>query len=143
MEQINLNLIPGKIRPVCHASQNDVGRQIRCNLFEGENVFSFASGDTAELHIKKPDGETLTSALSVTANDSFVDVITSAEMTAAAGSGLCKIRITRGDNDIGTLNFIMEIEGDPTAGAGPGPEPQDIGLVHTDFNFTIEEYEVL
>ena len=58
MESFNLNIIPGKDRPVCHASQYDIGRTIRVNLFEGFNVFTLdgtevISGTFRELMSKK------------------------------------------------------------------------------------------
>lgn len=140
MEQINLNLIPGSVRPVCHATQNDVGRQIRCNLFDGASVFTFASGDAAALHLKKPNGESLTGALSVSSGQSYVDLITSGEMTDKAGAGLGCIQITRSGQVIGTLNFIMEIQEDPAEGEGPGPEPQGAGLKSTNIDIQNAAY---
>ena len=140
MEQINLNLIPGKIRPVCHAKQDDVGRQVRFNLFDGESVFAFASGDAAQIHMKKPNGETITGGLSVSSGQNYVDLITSAEMTDKAGAGLGCIQITRAGQVIGTLNFIMDIEEDPAAGEGPGPEPRGAGLNYTQLEIVTAEY---
>lgn len=140
MEQINLNLIPGKIRPVCHATQNDTGRQIRFNLFDGESVFTFASGDAAVLHLKKPNGESLTGALSVSSGQSYVDLITDGEMTAKAGAALGCIQITRTGQVIGTLNFIMEIQEDPADGEGPGPTPRGAGLNFMQLDIVTAEY---
>lgn len=127
MEQINLNLIPGRARPVCHVSQNDVGRTIRLNLFEGSTVFSFASGDTAEVHVLKPDGTTVTASLTVTASQSYVDVVTTQEMDAVAGSNLCEIKITRSNSSLGSLNFVMEVEPDPLSAGGDEPIPEELG----------------
>ena len=140
MQVINLNLIPGTVRPVCHASQGDVGRQIRFNLFDGSEVFTFASGDAAQIHMKKPNGETITGGLSVSSGQSYVDLITSAEMTDKAGAGLGCIQITRAGQVIGTLNFIMDIEEDPAAGEGPGPEPQGAGLKSTNLDIQNAAY---
>ena len=112
MEQVNLNLIPGGTLPVCHASQYDVGRTIRFNLFEGASVFAFESGDTAEVHIRKPDDTILEASLTVTVAATYVDVVTTEQMTACAGANLGQIEITRGTTVIGTLNFVMEVERD-------------------------------
>ena len=113
MEQINLNLIPGRALPVCHVSQYDVGRTIRFNLFNGDQVFAFASGDTAEVQIRKPDNTVVEVALTVATSDTYVDVTTTEQMTACAGSALCQIQIKNSSQTLGTLNFIMEVEADP------------------------------
>lgn len=113
MEQINLNLIPGRALPVCHASQYDVGRTIRCNLFEGDQVFALATGDTAELHVRKPDDTVVTASLTIVDAQTYLDIVTTQQMDAVAGSNLCEIQLKRSGNTLGTLNFIMEVEADP------------------------------
>lgn len=141
MEQINLNMIPGKVRPVCHVSQNDIGRVIRFNLFEGDEVFALASGDTVEVHVRKPNGETTAAGLAFSQGDNFVDVITAAEMTDTAGAALCEIQITRTGQTLGSLNFIMDIEEDPSVSSGPAPEPTPgAGLRSNDLNIQTVEY---
>ena len=115
MEVINLNIIPGKAQPVVHASQYDVGRVIRCNLFEGAEVFYLDGTETISCNIKKPDNNIVT--LSVTnTNDSYVEITTTEQATACDGSNLCEISITKGDDVIGSLNFIMEVECSPIEG---------------------------
>lgn len=116
MEQINVNLIPGRALPVCHVSQYDVGRQIRCNLFEGDQVFALATGDTAEVHVRKPDTTVVTEALTVVNAQTYLDIVTTQQMDAVAGSNLCEIQIVRSGNTLGTINFIMEVEADPLDG---------------------------
>jgi len=113
MEQINVNLIPGKVLPVCHVSQFDENRQIKVNLFDGENVFAFSGGDSAELNVKKPDTTIVTTALTVAAAQTYVELTTSQQMTAVAGANMCEIKITHGAQVIGTLNFIMQVEESP------------------------------
>lgn len=113
MEQLNLNLIPGKTMPVCHVSQYDVGRTIRFNLFNGSTVYTFAGTETAEVHIRKPDDTVVTKALTVVASTSYVEVSTTQQMTACAGSNIGEIQIKNSGNVIGSLNFVMEVEADP------------------------------
>ena len=116
MEQINLNLIPGRVLPVCHVSQYDVGRTIRVNLFEGDAVFALATGDTAEIHVRKPDDTVVSSALTVVNGQTYFDIVTTQQMDAAAGPNVCEIQLKRGGDTLGTLNFIMEVEPDPMDG---------------------------
>mgnify|MGYP006936043838 CR=1 FL=1 len=108
MEQIRLDLIPGKSAPVCHASQYDVGRTIRLNLVEGGSEYSIPSGTTAEIHIRKPDNNIISAAVTATQGNKYIDIVTAEQWTACAGTNLCEIVLTNGGNVIGTINFILE-----------------------------------
>ena len=112
MEILNLNLIPGEALPVAHASQYDVGRTIRLNLFEGSSVYTLSSEAVVSLNVKKPDGTIVTAALSHT-QTTYIDFATTEQMTAAAGKALCELKI----DSIGTLNFILDIERGPKDGS--------------------------
>ena len=115
MEIINLNLIPGKAWPVCHASQFDTGREIRVNLFEGAAVYVLSGDEVVDVIIKKPDGNQVTETLTNTA-DSYVVIVTTEQMTACEGANLGEVRITKGAQVIGSLNFILECEKSPDTG---------------------------
>lgn len=112
METLNLNLIPGEALPVAHASQYDVGRTIRLNLFEGSSVYTLSSEAIVSLNVKKPDGTIVTASLSHT-QTTYVDFDTTEQMTAAAGKALCELKI----DTIGTLNFILDVERGPKDGS--------------------------
>lgn len=116
MEQINLNLIPGRTMPVAHASQYDVGRTIRFNLFEGDTIYTLDGTETVNVNVRKTDGNVVTEELTVTASASYVEVVTTEQMTACSGSNLAEIQIIKGSDTIGTLNFILEVEEDPMEG---------------------------
>lgn len=115
MEMITLNLIPKGISPVCHASQYDKGRVIRCNLVDGLQGYVL-SGETAVLNVIKPDNNIVTEALTATLGNTYIDIITTEQMCAVAGKNECEIRLTKGDVEVGTLNFIMQVEADVTTG---------------------------
>lgn len=115
MEIINLNLIPGKAWPVCHASQFDTGREVRVNLFEGAAVYTLSGDEVVDVIIKKPDGNQVTETLTNTA-DSYVVIVTTEQMTACEGANLGEVRITKGAQVIGSLNFILECEKSPDTG---------------------------
>lgn len=116
MEQIRLDLIPGKSAPVCHASQYDVGRTIRLNLVEDGSEYSIPAGTTAEIHIRKPDNNIISAAVTATQGNKYIDIVTAEQWTACAGTNLCEIVLTNGGNVIGTINFILEVEMDPIDG---------------------------
>ena len=115
MESFNLNIIPGKDRPVCHASQFDIGRTIRVNLFEGFNVFTLDGTEVISLSVRKPDGNVVTEAVTNT-SDSYVEFVTTEQMTACHGSNLCELKLEKGADVIGTMNFILDVEQDPLEG---------------------------
>ena len=115
MESFNLNIIPGKDRPVCHASQFDIGRTIHVNLFEGFNVFTLDGTEVISISVRKPDGNVVTEAVTNT-SDSYVEFVTTEQMTACSGSNLCELKLEKGADVIGTMNFILEVEQDPLDG---------------------------
>lgn len=115
MESFNINLIPGRNNPVCHVSQYDKGRTIRVNLFEGSSVYTLTGAETVTANVRKPDGNIVTSTLTNT-SDSYVEIITTEQMTACAGSNICELAIENGADLIGTLNFVMEVERSPLEG---------------------------
>lgn len=112
MEQINLNLIPDGVKPVCHTSQFDVGRQIRLNLFEGSSIYTLSGSELLVLDVKKEDTCVVTVEVANTSSD-YVIITTTQQMTACPGENICELKITNGTTVIGTLNFIMEVEEDP------------------------------
>lgn len=117
MEQIKVDLIPGRQNPVCHASQYDVGRVIRVQITDNAAAYTLDGTETITVEVSKPDGNFVTASCTATSGKTYVDVITTEQMTAVAGSSLCELKIEKGGDTLGTLNFIMEVERDPIDGA--------------------------
>lgn len=115
METFNLNLIPSGTCPVCHVSQYDIGRQFRANLFEGSSVFTLDGTETVSVYVSKPDGNMVTESVTNTSSN-YVVIETTEQMTACDGANLCELRIEKGGDRIGTLNFVMECEKSPDTG---------------------------
>lgn len=115
METINLDIIPGRTPPVCHASQFDDGRVIRFNLFEGGTAFTLDGSELLTFAVRKPDGNVVTVSVTNT-SDSYVDIVTTEQMCAVAGASLCELTIEKGAVTIGTTNVIMAVEKDPLDG---------------------------
>jgi len=118
MEIINLDIIPGRTPPVCHASQFDDGRVIRFNLFEGGTAFTLDGSENLTFSVRKPDSNIVTVTVTNT-SDSYVDVITTEQMCAVAGASLCELEIAKGSASIGTMNVILSVEKDPLDGGLP------------------------
>lgn len=118
MEQINLNIVPNGIKPVCHSSQYDRGRQIRLNLYDGDDHYSLSGAETIELNVKKTDGTVYTNEITNTESD-YLIITTAQEMTAVPGENNCNIKIMEGSNVIGALNFILDVEKSPLDNGDP------------------------
>lgn len=144
MEEIFLNLIPTGAHPICHASQHDVGRQIKVNLFDGNIAYALQEGDRLVLDIKKPDADIVSAELSVTVGETFAYIVTIEEMCDIVGKDTCELRLKNGTKDIGSLNFYIEIEeavGEVEPLPPPTPsQPQTFGYNDrtSDINYTLE-----
>lgn len=112
MERITLNIIPKGITPVCHASQFDIGRVIRCDIMDNLQGYVF-SDETVELRVCKPDNNIVTESVDVVSGDTYVLIETTEQMTACDGVNKCELRIMKGNVRIGSLNFDMKVEVDP------------------------------
>ena len=109
MQTINLNLVPGKVKPVVHSSQYDVGRSFRCNLFDGSTVLTLDGSETITIEGQKSDSHIFLYSVTNTSNN-YVDVTTTEQMTAVSGLVDCELRIKKGTTDVGTANFWLEVE---------------------------------
>lgn len=118
MEQVNLNIVPNGVKPVCHASQYDRGRQIRLNLYDGDSHYTLSGAETIELNVKKADGTIYTDSITNTESDYLV-ITTVQQMTAVSGENNCSIKITEGNTTIGTLNFTLNVEKSPLDDGDP------------------------
>ena len=113
MEFITLDLVPGKIQPVCNASQYDAGRQIGINVTENGTPFNLLASDLIIYSEKKPDGNIVTMDVAHDAGTSFV-FVTTEQMTAVTGSCICQFTLKRDGVKIGSLDFFLIVEADPT-----------------------------
>lgn len=119
MEAIKVNLIPNGIPQMCHASQYDEGRQIRLDLFDGFTPYVIQSGDTFTLNVRKPDNHVIIETVTGTEGETHLVIETTEQMTAVMGKNLCEIRVENDGDNIGSLNFIMQVEKDVIANGIP------------------------
>lgn len=103
-----INLVPGKDLVVVHVSQYDVGRNIILNLYDGSATFRPPTGSTAVIEGTKPDKRGF--SLPATIQSTAAIFETTRNMCAVPGQTRCEIRIKNGTDDIGTANFILEVE---------------------------------
>lgn len=107
-QTINLNLIPGGIDPVIHVSQYDKGQTWTFNIYAGSQAFSIPSGSTVTIQGTKPDKTGF--QYSCTYSGSVVTATEQQQMTVLAGNVPTELRITKGNELIGSMNFIIMVE---------------------------------
>ena len=112
---INLNLIPGGTPPVVNASQYDEGRTFRFYLWDGQLEYTIPNNANVKINGIKPDMHGFSylpsdGVIEIDAGRHSVTVTTSQQMTCVYGSVTCEIVIVENDHDIGSANFVMEVE---------------------------------
>ena len=115
MEIIKLNLIPSGATPVVHVKQYDIGRTWRFELYEGAAVYTLDGTEVLECDVKKLDGNIVTISVTNTSS-TYVDIETTVQMTACSGDQIGALRITKGGDDIATINFILACQRSPLEG---------------------------
>lgn len=104
----DLNMIPGGQIVNVHVSQYDIGRTITFNLLNGTATFAPPSGTTALIEGTKPDKKGF--SLSATVSGATASFVTTKNMCAVAGKTICEFRLVQGTRNIGTANFILDVE---------------------------------
>jgi len=107
-QKIKLNMVPGGIIPVVHLSQNDIGRVIQFELYDGVTTASITTGTTATIEGTKPDNHAFQYDASVSGN--VVTVNTVQQMVIVPGTVECTLSLTYNSQVIGTALFFMEVE---------------------------------
>lgn len=133
MEIVKIDLVPSGVMPSCHASQYDIGREIRFLLTDGGEEYTLAGTETVSIELRKPDGTSETIAIENTSSN-YVDWETSDGELDLSGVYLAEISIKSGDDVLGSANFIVKTEADAYDGAGVHVEtvgPADICTFET------------
>lgn len=123
-QTLDLNLIPGRVIPRINVSQYDKGtRTLEFTIYNGEILFN-PTGYTAYIQGQKPDGHGFNYAANIANQKISVDVVE--QMTAVSGSVACEIVIKDGADQIGTGNFILQVEA--------AALPDDATMSESDYN---------
>ena len=116
MERIKLELVPGGCKPIIHASQYDIGRQWWIELLNNGVPYVLQEGDTVEYAIRKGDGLVVTGSIAFTPDATYVILVSTEQMCAVYGSNLGELKISSNGAEIGTGNFILDVEKMPEGG---------------------------
>lgn len=117
MQKVNLNLIPGGVRPVINVSQYDEGRQFQLAIFNGSASYDL-TGKTVIIEVGKLDGngvaydetDEVNNVPVVAVSGNIVTITTPKQMTAVAGQNNAELKISDSTAVIGTLNFLLDCE---------------------------------
>lgn len=104
----DLDLTPGGSIVNVHVSQYDNGRPIKFNLFYKGSPYSVPSGTTAYIEGTKPDKRGFSLPATVSGSTAYFN--TTQNMCAVAGKTICEFRLLRSGENIGTQNFILDVE---------------------------------
>ena len=116
MEVKDLNIIPSGDMPVIHASQFDINRTFKFNLKEDGEDYTLTSGITITCAIKKVDGNLVTFEVTNT-EGKYIELTLPEQATACAGLNIGEVIFTDEDDyEIGSINFILDVERSPKLG---------------------------
>jgi len=109
-----INIVPGEIPPIYHAAKGDgSGRNIVCELMDGDGPAYPGNDVTASIVAITPDGQSLTANASLSTYDGYTRAsfpLTSA-FTAVAGRVVCRVKLTEGISGlVGTGKFYIDVE---------------------------------
>lgn len=111
-QMIKLNLIPGAmpggLKPAINVSQYDVGRPLKFQLYDGKTKAEIEEDTVITVQGTKPDKTGFAYACTWSGNE--VTVATQKQMTVCAGKVDCELHLVKDTQEIGTANFILEVE---------------------------------
>lgn len=107
-QKIKLNIVPGGIIPIINVSQNDIGRVLQFELYDGLSAASITAGTTATIEGTKPDNHAFQYDATISGN--VVTVDTTQQMVVIPGTVECTLSLTYDSQVIGTALFFMEVE---------------------------------
>lgn len=111
-QKVKINLIPGQVSPIVHASQYDINRPITLEVYNGSSPYEFNASDVVVITGHKPDATVF--AYNATFSKNLVSFKTTLQMLIVAGNVECELRVFDSNGgDIGTANFTFKVEKGP------------------------------
>lgn len=109
-QTFNLELIPQGVPPIVHVSQYDKGQTWNIHLFENGVVFPVPSGTSAAVQGTKPDNTGFQYPAVISVGDNVVTFTVEQQMTVLGGQFECELVLVNGENQVATINFILDVE---------------------------------
>lgn len=107
-QTINLDLIPQAVPPIIHAKQYDKGQTWLFNLRANDQAFNVPAGSTVTIQGTKADHTGFQYAC--TYSGSTVTATETQQMTIYPGDVAAEIAISKNDELIASINFIIRVE---------------------------------
>lgn len=108
----DLELKPGGIPPIIHASQGDIGRTFKANIYwDGSAATAYLTNATVVLRGRKPDKTVF--EYTATLAGSMVTFETTEQMTIIGGPVECELVFSQGGDVIASANFVLIVEESP------------------------------
>lgn len=107
-QTFNLELIPKGIPPIVNVSQYDKGQEWLITILKDGEPFTIPSGSVVVIEGTKADGTGFQYPCSF--SGSVVTATEQQQMTMFAGDVVVQLRITKNNDLIGTLNFVLRVE---------------------------------
>ena len=107
-QSFNLELIPKGVPPIIHVSQYDKGQTWTITVTENGIPFSIPANTSVTVQGTKPDATGF--QYSGTASNSVVTFIVQQQMTVLAGEYDCELVLVNGNDQVATINFILDVE---------------------------------
>lgn len=105
-----LDMSPGVPTPIIHASAGDVGRAFKANLYWNSVPYDI-QGNRVTIRGTKPDRTVFEYDVDdFDRDDSWVEFTIKEQMAIVPGKVLCELREYYGDDQIGSANFILDVE---------------------------------
>ena len=109
-QTFNLDLIPQGVPPIVHVSQYDKGQTWSIHLFENGVVFPVPLGTSAAVQGTKPDNTGFQYPAVISVGDNVVTFTVEQQMTVLGGQFECELVLVNGENQVATINFILDVE---------------------------------
>lgn len=109
-QTFNLDLIPQGVPPIIHVSQYDKGQTWEIHLHENGIVFPVPANTSAAIQGTKPDSTGFQFPAVISAGDNVVTFTLEQQMTVFSGDIDCELVLVSGDDQVATINFILNVE---------------------------------
>ena len=103
-----LNLIPDGVMPVLKLNQYDKGMTVMCEVWDGSSAYSVPSNAGAIVQGTKPDKTGYQYSCTMSGGNVYFTVAD--QMTVIAGRHEAEITIVIGSIQVGTINFVVDVE---------------------------------
>lgn len=105
-----LNMTGGGVPVIVRLSQYDDDFTLVFELYSTDGTFTIPSGTTAEVRGTKSDGKGYSASATLDITNKKVTVTGDQQMTAVSGKNIFELTLWKGNKELNTANFILDVE---------------------------------